>query len=322
MKTLTLLLCLACVAVMAQQPASTQPTQSPGDSVRNVKQVSGRIFLSTDQGVTWKQMDKGFPPDESINAWVEKDQTIIAGTETHGIFISSHQLKSWHPSNKGLPAQVRIISLATHKQFLFAGSYRHGLFYSDDLGETWTAANRGLNNLTVRCLYSYNSILFAGTDSGLYLSFDDGKSWDLSVPGAQFNSFSSLNRQLYVATNQGVLTSRDGQKWDWIYSEGAIYSLAARGEEIYLLDFFGNVYRSLARNLVWLKADLYLPFRYTFQLTPQGRKFFTIEWKNAIRSLNNIETFQSDGFPPGTLIMELLNTSRGLLAGVALPSGC
>jgi len=306
MKTLTLLLCFACIAAIAQQPA----------------QIPGRIYLSTDQGVTWKQMDKGFPHDESINAWVEKDKTIIAGTDAHGIFISSEQLKSWHPSNKGLPAQVRIISLVIHNQFLFAGSYGHGLFYSDDLGETWTAANRGLNNLNVRCLYSYGSILFAGTDSGLYRSFDDGKSWDVNVSGIQFNSFSSLNRQLYVATNQGVLASKDGDKWDWIYSEGAIFSLAAKGEEIYLQDFFGAVYRSLARNLVWLKADLYLPFRYTFQLTPGGRKFFTIDWKHAIRQLNNIETFQAPGFPRNTLIMELLNTSHGLLAGVALPKGC
>lgn len=300
---LTMLL-LTCVTTFAQPPV----------------EEAGIIYLSKDRGQNWERTDHGFPSD-AVNAWIVSHRMVIAGTNTHGILISSNQAKSWYPSNKGLPKNTRITSLISYKTLLFAGTYADGIFLSRDNGESWNAASTGLRNLTIRCFYAFGSLLLAGTNDGIYLSYDDGKSWAAEKNGLQINAFSMCNQQLLAATNQGVLASKDyGTTWNWVFRESAIYTLAADDKEIYLMNFFGAVYRSNASNFIWLKADMYLPLQCTFQLTPTSRKFLSIAWKKAFSNLNSFQNaLYTNGLPEDLAFTELLETPFGLLAGAVLP---
>lgn len=282
---------------------------------------SGRVYISKDQGVNWERADKGFPVDDAINAWVVQDKSVIAGTNAHGVFISSDGLKTWNESGRGLLRKTRIISMASYKNILLAGTYRDGIFLSDDGGASWRLSNEGLKNHTVRCFYAPGFVLLAGTDDGIYSSADDGKSWTLEISGLQINTFSAIGNQILAATNQGVLASEDlGKTWDPIFEEGAIYTLAANKNETYLLDFFGNVYKSSTRDFIWLKAETYLPFHYTFQLTPLSNKFLTIAWTGSFKNLDAMTgSFRSNGLPENSAFTELLDTPFGLLAGAVLP---
>ncbi|MBA4054354.1 MAG: hypothetical protein C0490_06560 [Marivirga sp.] len=282
------------------------------------------VYISVDQGVNWEKTGVGLPVDASINVWVVKNNKIIAGTNSHGVYISSDKVKSWYPSGKGLPKNVRITAMVAYKHFLFAGTHLHGIYFSDDEGESWKPANTGITNLTIRSFYTSGSLLLVGTNDGIYRAFNDGILWTAEKKGMQVNAFAASGNEIFVASNQGVFVSEDfGETWDWIYKDGAIYKLGAGKKEIYLLDFLGNVYQSGITNFVWIKADVYLPFRYTFQLTPLSVKFFTVDWKYTLKNLGNLDQVpRFNGLPENSAFTELLSTPFGLLATRGSRNGC
>lgn len=285
------------------------------------EQRSGQVYLSTDGGENWRNAGAGLPAGAAINAWVVKGNRIIAGTDSHGIYISDDRIQSWYMTGKGMPTNVRITTLTVHQGILFAGTYRHGVYLSEDEGETWKPINKGLVNLTIRAFHTTGSILLAGTNDGIYtLNGSDRSSWVQKKSRFQVNAFASSNNRIFVATNQGVSASSDlGNTWEEIFSTGAIYTLNTDNKDIYVMDFFGVIYRSRLQDIVWLKADVYLPFRYTFQLTQSGRKFFTAGWANTIKYLDRVNAVSHfKGLPENLPVTELLDTPFGLLAA-ALP---
>lgn len=293
-------------------------------STAQVKEVECQVYKSADQGVNWEKAGTGLPAGVSINVLVLKDNMIIAGTDAHGIYISNDGVKSWHPAGRGLPKNVRITSVVSSKHLLFAGTYLNGIYFSNDDGETWKQFNTGLTNLTIRSFYTFGTLLLAGTNDGIYNALNDGVSWRPLKKGVQVNGFAVSGQTLFAATNHGVLASGDsGKNWDWIYKDGAIFKIGAGKNELYLLDFAGNVYQSGITNFVCFKADIYLPFRYTFQLTPSSTKFFTLDWKHMFKNLDNLErVLRFDGLPDNSSFSELLDTPFGILAAAGSQKGC
>ena len=314
MKNLLVLLSVICSSVYGQ----------PDSVYRQPDYDKGRIYMSVDRGVNWTRADQGLPLDAVVNAWTTTDGVVIVGTEKHGVFISSDNVKSWHSSSKGLPQNARILSIVHAGNVIFVGTHLHGMFYSEDRGSHWQPAGRGLTNSTIRVLYHLNGVVFAGTDEGLFISHDVGMSWKLVLNGLQINSITSDRNELFVATNRGVLrTNNFGMNWAWIFSQGAISSLASDPKDIYMLDFSGKAHKATKENYVWIKADLFLPFHYTFRLTPGGRQFFTTEWNKSLRGIiSTDEFFRPNGIPEGVPIGHLLDTPFGMLAAVGNGDGC
>ncbi|HMG91452.1 MAG TPA: hypothetical protein VK589_15430 [Chryseolinea sp.] len=314
MKNLLVLLSVICSSVYGQQ-----------DSVyRQPNYDKGRIYMSVDRGVNWTRADLGLPLDAVVNAWTTTDRVVIVGTEKHGVFISSDRMKSWYSSSKGLPQNARVLSIVHAGNFIFVGTYLHGLFYSDDLGSSWKPASRGLTNSNIRVLYHLNGDLYAGTDKGLFISHDEGTSWKLFLNGLQVNSITSERNDLFVATNKGVLrTNNLGMNWTWVFSQEAIFTITSTPTDIFMLDFSGKVYKAAIENYVFIKADIFLPFHYTFRLTPAGRQFFTADWNKALRGIiSTNEFFRANGIPEDVPIKDLLETPYGVLAAVGSRDGC
>ena len=284
----------------------------------------GRIYMSVDRGINWTRADQGLPLDAVVNAWTTTDGVVIVGTEKHGVFISADRMKSWYSSSKGLAENARILSIIQVGNFTFVGTHLHGLFYSDDRGDHWQPASTGLTNSNIRALYHFNGIVFAGTDRGLFISRDRGMSWKLSLSGLQINSITSENNEMLVATNSGVLrTTNFGMNWSWIYSQGAIFSITSNSTDVYMLDFSGTVYKASAENYVWIKADVFLPFHYTFRITPFGRQFFTADWNNVLSGIvSTSKVLSANGIRLDIPIKDLLDTPFGVLAAVGNGNGC
>jgi ligand-binding sensor domain-containing protein len=313
MKNLLVLLIVTCSSVYGQ----------PDSVYAKPDYDKGRIYMSVDRGVNWTRADIGLPLDAVVNAWTTTDGLVIMGTDRHGVYISSDRMKSWHSSSRGLPTNARIMSVATGGNSILVGTYLHGLFYSDDRGRSWQPASKGLTNPNIRVLYHLNGVLFAGTDAGLFISHDEGTSWRLSLKGPQINSITSEGNELFVATNKGVLrTNNFGESWSWIFSQGAFSSITSNSTDLYMKDFFGKVYKAAKENYVLIKADIFLPFHYTFRITPGGNQFFTIDWNKALMNIDGIsEIFWADGIPDNVPIKYLLDTPFGVLAAVG-NDGC
>lgn len=280
-------------------------------------QEDGKIFLSKDSAISWQRMDEGFPPQAVVNDLATTKGLVFAGTQAHGIFISEDQLKTWHASNKGLPTDIKIDAVEVFENKILIGSNKHGIFISDDNGKSWRAANTGLTNLTVRCLYAFETRIMAGTNNGLYISTDKGKTWRNIFPRRQINGITSLKGKLYLASADGVsLSLNQGEFWRFIYHRSSIHNISNNGTYVFAMAY-GPVLKTYDDGLNWLKADAGLPDKlYTFQVQNIGQRLIACQWDGIYRSddIGNSWTKSSQGLPAGKAFTELLITDFGVVA--------
>jgi hypothetical protein len=118
-------------------------------------------------------------------------------------------------------AQSQVLSVAVAPSALthvFAGTSGQGIFRSIDGAATWSTSGTGLGNLVVHALAvdrtDANNI-YAGTDSGIYVSKDGGDTWVSSpgLVGAVVSSLAVLNgtpSTVYAATDRGLFVTTTG----------------------------------------------------------------------------------------------------------------
>lgn len=297
-------------------------TNAQNDSVQTDKETNrGRIFLSNDQGDTWRRMDTGFPENGTVTSWAIAGTTVVAGTSEHGIYISEDGLKSWHRSNKGLPQDLQINALIVYKNLLIAGSYLQGAFASVDEGNSWQPFSRGLDKLSIRCFYTVGNKLLVGTDAGIY-SYEDDASGMKLVNGAQINAFTSIGNNIFAATNLGALRSPDsGRTWVWSSRGGAMFELASSGSNLYSVTSSTSVSQSLDMGKYWIPLSTNFTPPTTFKITPASGLLLIHPWKKVFRSLRNNEPFRYDGLPANTSFTEVLETPYGILVAASY-NGC
>lgn len=139
--------------------------------------VGNGIFRSEDNGSSWTSV-AGFSPVWSMAI----DNTIIyAGTTSHGIQRSTTNGQTWESVNDGLPAGETIRVVASIHNKVFAGTSFHGAYYLANT--TWVQISNGLPDdglgqyQAVLAFAGTDDMLFAGTTGGVYMSVDNGASW-------------------------------------------------------------------------------------------------------------------------------------------------
>lgn len=115
---------------------------------------------------------------------------IYAGTDDGNVWISKDAGYSWSRIHTGLPVGLyvsRVIASA-HKEgrvYVTLNGYRNDhfkpyVFVSENYGSSWTAISEGLPYEPVNVIRedpARETILFVGTDNGLYVTLDRGKRW-------------------------------------------------------------------------------------------------------------------------------------------------
>ncbi|MGH9404242.1 MAG: WD40/YVTN/BNR-like repeat-containing protein, partial [Terriglobia bacterium] len=87
------------------------------------------------------------------------------------------------------------------------GDFRPYIYRTDDYGRTWTAITSGIPNgsfvRVVRADPKRHGLLYAGTENGVYVSFDDGENWQslqLNLPSAAVRDLAIRDGDLVAAT--------------------------------------------------------------------------------------------------------------------------
>ena len=144
---------------------------------------------------------------------------IWAGTDTGLIQLTRDGGKSWEnvtPSGLGDWSKISIID-ASHFDpgTAYAAVDRHRLddispqvFRTHDFGKTWTRITQGIpDGAYVRAVREdpvHKGLLFAGTELGVYVSLDDGDSWQslrLNMPVVPVHDLVVKDNDLVVATH-------------------------------------------------------------------------------------------------------------------------
>jgi len=205
--------------------------------------ASQHLLRSRDEGQTWeeaspdlsrndktKQGYSGGPIQHEITG-VETYGTIFyvvespheagtlwAGTDDGLLHITRNNGATWeNVTPKGMPEWIRINAIdvsphdkatayvaATMYQF---DDYRPYLYRTSDYGKTWTKIVNGIPDAAftrvVREDPGRRGLLFAGTESGLFISFDDGANWapfQRNLPVVPITDMTVKREDLVVAT--------------------------------------------------------------------------------------------------------------------------
>ena len=215
---------------------------SPHDS-NTLYSAANVLFKSTDEGQSWtpispdltrndrtKQIASGGPITKD-NTGVEVYCTIFAAAESHLepgllwagsddglIHVSKDNGEHWeNVTPPALPEWAQINSIEVHPSqpgglYVAATRYKSDdfkpyLLKTDDYGKTWEMITNGIdrNHFTrvIRADPQRDGLLYAGTERGMYLSFDDGANWErfqLNLPIVAITDLAIKENDLIVAT--------------------------------------------------------------------------------------------------------------------------
>ncbi|HET9228425.1 MAG TPA: glycosyl hydrolase, partial [Thermoanaerobaculia bacterium] len=144
--------------------------------------------------------------------------TIWAGSDDGLVHVTRDAGKSWkNVTPKGMPEWMLINSIDAHpfeKGGLYvAGTkyksddFRPYLYRTTDYGATWTRIDKGIDPLhftrVIRADPVRRGLLYAGTERGMYVSFDDGGNWQplqLNLPIVPITDLAVRDDELVAAT--------------------------------------------------------------------------------------------------------------------------
>ncbi len=136
----------------------------------------GLIHVTTDGGKEWKNIT---PKD--LPEWMMINSVEFDAHQKGGIYIAGTRYK--------------------------LGDYQPYLYKSKDYGKTWTKITGGIDpghfTRVLRADPKRKGLLYAGTESGMYISFDDGASWksfQLNLPIVPITDLTIKNDNLIAAT--------------------------------------------------------------------------------------------------------------------------
>lgn len=272
------------------------------------------LFKTTDAGMNWsiispdltrndkaKQASSGGPITKDntgvevydtifsvVESPVQKD-LIWAGTDDGLVHITRDGGQHWdNITPKAMPdwgtvsmieaspkeAGTAYMAVERHKMDDFAPY----VFKTTDFGKSWTKLINGIpaNNYVhaVRVDPNHPNLLFAGTEMGVYVSFDDGGKWQplqLNLPMSPINDLIVKNKDLVVATHGRSfwilddITPLEQYQESIPQEEAHLFTPAPTSHTMFRGSFFvasGNVGKNPPAGAViyyWLKTSLKKP---------------------------------------------------------------
>jgi photosystem II stability/assembly factor-like uncharacterized protein len=192
------------------------------------------IYRSTDQGENWTPFAEGLPEGASAGAMLEHEGRLLLGTDFNGFYVLSAGAQCWESRNIGLPVKININSVAAKGDIIVIGTYHGRVYTSRDAGRHWQSFVFGFMGGSVRALYFHGDILIAGTDNGIYRSFDKGTTWHQTGDLVQVNSLAEFDGKLYAARRDGIVVSEDdGKNWSFVYSDRTVPRLLPADGKLY-----------------------------------------------------------------------------------------
>lgn len=240
--------------------------------------ASNQLHVSTDQGQTWttispdltrndtSKMGPSGGPITKDNTSVEYYCTIFAvaesprvkdllwvGSDDGLVHISPDGGGSWqNVTPPDMPEWIMINSIEPdpHRDggcYIAATMYKSGdfqpyLYHTTDFGSSWRKITTGIDSehftRVIRADAEQEGILYCGTESGMYISYDDGDSWhsfQLNLPIVPITDLHLKNGHLIVGTQgRGI----------WLIDDlNPIYTLESMKSNPVVLCPPKNVYR-------------------------------------------------------------------------------
>ena len=170
-----------------------------------------------------------------------------------------------------------ILSLTSNGSYIFAGSFYNGVYRSTNNCATWVQTS--LNALDVYGLASGGGTIFAGTDTCVFMSTDNGQSW--KVPYIQYGSgtarcFAISGTYVYAGDDNGVdRSTKNGVNWISSTYHINARAVAANGQYVFVGAQNTNLSRSTNYGLNWSQTSFSEPY-YIGSMAINGTTFLPV----------------------------------------------
>ncbi|MDP4115750.1 MAG: T9SS type A sorting domain-containing protein [Bacteroidota bacterium] len=246
--------------------------------------TKGGVYKTANDGTPWQLVNNGL--SGYVNTLTANGNNIYAINESD-IFKSSNNGELWTHINIGFPNIGAIRAISVLDSLIILGT-SNGLFRSTNLGETWTALNL---HYEVTAVTLCDTGIIAGTNNnGIFLSTDNGASWVQATTCSGVNCFYSSGDNIYAGTKAGILlSSNHGLGWNYIGEEpGNVSSIIADGSEIYAAneDGFG-IYKTTNNGTTWSQANDGLFLTQIRTLDALGNYLYAATYGNGIIASSN-----------------------------------
>lgn len=163
--------------------------------------------------------------------------------------------------------------------FRFLLTVAIGYGYSGALDAQWVQTGiLGGGGPNIKSLAATGKYVFAGTDSGVFVSTDEGATWSQSNTGLTDTSVPSLavnDSEIFAGTHDGVFYSTDhGATWNPANSGSMqntdVADLLVKGSDLFAGTFGNGILVSSDGGSAWVTADSGLTNLYVFCLAASG----------------------------------------------------
>lgn len=165
------------------------------------------MIKSVDDGLTWTVLTPGFPEGFDLRDIVMTQNHDLFAATGDGVYRSTDNGQSWTIVNF---TNYSFSIAVDNNNNLYTATYQ-GVFRSADNGQNWTMISVGFN-ATLSVEY-YNSTLYVGTENGLYKYADS--TWTGPFMNDQnIQYLIKANDVLYAGCQSGVyISTNDGLDW-------------------------------------------------------------------------------------------------------------
>lgn len=180
----------------------------------------GSIYYTKDEGVNWTLVKNIQTSSFTRDALFLEDKILMSTSE--GLYSSVNGGQDWDLANNGINA-LQITALHVNNSKIFAGTERQGLYISD-LNGNWVHANSGLEDLglsEVTDIISAGNTILISTYNGIYSSIDEGLQWSKVFEG--FTEAMDVDNNIIASAvnHTGIYLSGDeGKSWDLAGTNG------------------------------------------------------------------------------------------------------
>lgn len=221
-------------------------THSQADTIYAFSASNGNLYAarlsglhrSEDDGASWQNMFASLDQPLAATAVVAVGDTVFAGVNG-AVLRSDDAGANWHIAGLASPPP-QVVALAVSPHFaddsvIVAGTADDGVFVSTDGGMNWVAWNFGLLDYHIFTLafspnFTQDRTIYAGTESGIFRSHNNGRSWNefpFPMTAAPVLSLAASSHHLFAGTeSSGVFISEDGGA-SWRQDEPQKFSSAA-----------------------------------------------------------------------------------------------
>ena len=196
----------------------------PGGGGELWASTCGWVYRSANLGGSWQRFSNGLAERRTPSFQVLPDGTKLAGTVA-GVYRSDNGGSTWQLVT---PKDLVALAIEHHPDRpdrIFVGTEGAGVWRSVDGGRTFEIASRGLNAARIAALAVNGGEVIAavrhsGPVSGLYSSFDGGKSYPLGpVRLPTVVSLATTGDTVLAATDDGLFERR-GDSWQRVEELG------------------------------------------------------------------------------------------------------